>query len=163
MRRGDYYRRAWSRLCFVAVLIFAVVCLCLMMRWYSRGHAVPEQMVADTVRVVVHDTIRTVAPQPAQVTALPQVVRWLPRWREPRSEVRGTSDEAQDAIYMACGADTGAVDTVAVVVPMERKVYEDSTYRAVITGAWASLDTIEVYRAARLSPSAIPPTAAAGR
>ena len=32
------------------------------------------------------------------------------------------------------------------IVPMEQKVYTDSAnYRAVVSGAWASLDTIEVY------------------
>lgn len=36
-------------------------------------------------------------------------------------------------------------DSADVIIPMERKVYEDSTYRAVITGAWVSLDTMQVY------------------
>lgn len=37
-------------------------------------------------------------------------------------------------------------DSVDVSVAMERKVYTDSsTYRAVISGAWVNLDTIEVW------------------
>lgn len=37
-------------------------------------------------------------------------------------------------------------DTVFVPVPIERRVYEDSTYRAVVSGFRPSLDSISVYQ-----------------
>lgn len=40
-------------------------------------------------------------------------------------------------------------DTVFMALPMEQKVYGDSTYRAVVSGYRPSLDTISVYPATR--------------
>ena len=40
----------------------------------------------------------------------------------------------------------GPTDTVWVQLPREEKVYEDSTYRAVVSGFMPSLDAIDVYR-----------------
>lgn len=40
-------------------------------------------------------------------------------------------------------------DTVRVELPIERKVYGDSTYKAVVTGYDAVLESIEVYRPTR--------------
>lgn len=40
----------------------------------------------------------------------------------------------------------GGRDTVLVQVPREEKVYQDSSYRAVVSGYMPSLDTIDVYR-----------------
>lgn len=42
-------------------------------------------------------------------------------------------------------ADTVCNDTAAVIVPIEQKVYEDSAYRAYVSGFRASLDSIFVY------------------
>lgn len=84
----------------------------------------------DTLTVVVHDTVTIVKPQPAKVIILPQSIRRLPL-----------------ASMSPMSADTpaAAIDSADVIVPMETKVYEDSSYRAVISGAWVSLDTIRVY------------------
>jgi len=41
-------------------------------------------------------------------------------------------------------------DTIAVPVPIERRVYADSNYRAVVSGWHPSLDTISVYPATRV-------------
>lgn len=40
----------------------------------------------------------------------------------------------------------GRNDTIFVSLPREEKVYEDSTYRAVVSGFLPSLDTIDVFR-----------------
>lgn len=40
----------------------------------------------------------------------------------------------------------GTSDTVFASLPREEKVYEDSTYRAVVSGYLPSLDAIDVYR-----------------
>lgn len=41
-------------------------------------------------------------------------------------------------------------DTVAVPVPIERRVYADSNYRAVVSGWHPSLDSISVYPATKI-------------
>lgn len=89
-----------------------------------------EALPPDTVTVTVRDTVTIIAPAPVAEVTLPPERRLLPLWREPTDSVR---------------ADSGAVDCVAVAVPMERKVYQGSDYRAVISGAWVSLDTIQVF------------------
>lgn len=99
--------------------------------------------VPDTVRVVERDTIPFVMPAPVAVAPLPDVVKRLPRWTGCKQ-----SAYADSSINLAACVDSLAAnaDSVAVIVPMERKTYTDSAnYRAVISGAWAALDTIEVY------------------
>ncbi len=92
---------------------------------------------ADTVTIVVRDTLRTV--DPASIASLPLPYRRisLPLWRET--------------------ADSAAADSVNVALPIERRVYADSSYRAVVSGAMVSLDTIEIYRPltiTRITPAA---------
>lgn len=41
-------------------------------------------------------------------------------------------------------------DTIAVPVPIERRVYADSNYRAVVSGWHPSLDSISVYPATKI-------------
>lgn len=81
---------------------------------------------ADTVTIVVRDTLRTVDPSAIASQPLPYRRISLPLWR-------GTADSA-------------AADSVDVALPIERRVYADSSYRAVVSGAMVSLDTIEIYR-----------------
>ncbi len=99
----------------------------------------------DTVRVVERDTIPFVQPAPVAVAPLPDVVRRLPRWTQ-RANKNAQRDSALTAAVQISSIDSAYSDSVAVIVPMERKTYTDSAnYRAVISGAWVALDTIEVY------------------
>lgn len=50
-----------------------------------------------------------------------------------------------DTIYIR----TTVKDTAFVAVPREEKVYQDSTYRAVVSGYLPSLDTIQIYQTER--------------
>lgn len=104
-------------------------------------------MERDTVTIVIRDTVTIVKPQPSEVTQLPSAVVRLPLWRSQNPERRTASDS-----LCSPNADCEQIDhfpdsakMVDVVLPIERKVYEDSTYRAVISGAFAALDSITVY------------------
>lgn len=114
----------------------------------ARSHSPAPMPVGDTVRVTVYDTLTVVQPAPAVVTQLTDAVKRLPRaLRANKNALRDSALTAEVDLNINKSAypDTG-LDSAAVIVPMERKVYTDSTnYRAVISGAWASLDTIEVY------------------
>lgn len=115
----------------------------------ERQAAVDRLIEGDTVRVTVYDTLTVVQPAPAVVTQLTDVVKRLPRWTPPANK-NAQRDSALTAAVRISRINSAYLDTVAdsvaVIVPMERKVYTDSTnYRAVISGAWVALDTIEVY------------------
>ena len=124
----------------LAVLAAMSAIMCVVMQC-SRPHS-PAPMpvvVADTV--TVYDTLTVVQPAPAEVAQLPAVVKRLPRWTQ-----RVDKNVQQDSVLAAAVDLDSATDSVAVIVPMERKTYTDSsTYRAVISGAWVALDTMEVY------------------
>lgn len=115
----------------------------------ERQAAIDRIIEGDTVRVTVYDTLTVVQPAPAVVAKLPDVVKRLPRWTQ-RVDKNTQGASALTAAVQISGIkpaypDTVA-DSVAVLVPMERKEYTDSsTYRAVISGAWVALDTMEVY------------------
>lgn len=51
-----------------------------------------------------------------------------------------------DTLRVAVRDTIRQTDTLYVQLPMEQKVYEDSTYRAVVSGYRPSLDSISVYR-----------------
>ena len=76
-----------------------------------------EQRV-DTL--VIHDTITAYKPTPVRVYVV-------------------------DTMFVPVPV-PGGRDTVWAELPRERKVYEDTTYRAVISGYLPDLDTIEVFR-----------------
>lgn len=132
----------------LAVLAAMSAIMCVVMQC-ARSHSPAPMPVADTVRIVEHDTIPFVQPAPTVVAQLPDVVKRLPRWTPPANKNAQRDSALTAAVRISrinsAYPDTG-LDSAAVIVPMERKVYTDSTnYRAVISGAWASLDTIEVY------------------
>ena len=136
-------------LCHAVVLIAAVsFAMCGVARC-ARSHSPAPMPVGDTVRVTVYDTLTVVQPAPAVVTQLTDAVKRLPRWTQ-RANKNALRDSALTAevdlsINKSAYPDTG-LDSAAVIVPMERKEYTDSsTYRAVISGAWVALDTVEVY------------------
>ncbi len=121
-------------LLFAIVTIVANVCALL-----NKRAAQEARHVADTTRVVVYDIIRSVEVQPVATTQLPGKIAKLPIVRLPQYCAVSWGTDCTPV-------DTSAVDSVLVAVPMERKTYTDSTsYRAVVSGAWVSLDTMEVY------------------
>ncbi len=74
----------------------------------------------------LHDTIRIAAPAPTH--------------SEP--------DVRTDTLWLH--------DTVAVPVPIERKTYEDSSYRAVVSGWHPSLDTLDIFQKTTIIEKTIP-------
>ncbi len=89
----------------------------------SRGDS-SVGATCDTVTVVRCDTFRVITPSAAGVTDLGLRMMTLPAWR--------------------CGSAESC--SVTVALPVERKVYSDSAYRAVVSGIGVSLDSLEVYR-----------------
>jgi hypothetical protein len=104
--------------CFFVVLVLGVV---LVLAWWMRRSesVVTEVVRMDTVVVVRTDTVRM--PEPVEVVKMKEVVRTLP-------------------VY--CEAPLDSTRTAEVVLPIEQKVYRDSSYTAYVSGYEAQLDSI---------------------
>lgn len=108
-------------------IVTAVISVCMlacMLLCYLRETRKPQEttIVTDTVRVTVVDTLTYIMPIKKEEVCVRYVTRYLP-----------------------AVSDSVVHDTVLVEVPISRSVYEDSTYRAVVSGYNASLDTIMVF------------------
>ena len=105
----------------IATLVFFTI---------GREHEARQTVtVAETVSI---DTVRTVAPQPMELLSV--------RFERVRLPSLGETKLSFNSI------DRVMADSVTVAVPIETRVFsDDSTYRAVISGFHASLDTIEIY------------------
>lgn len=86
--------------------------------YYSNRNSTENSLKTDTITITKIDTV-TVTKPVIQYRFITQVIT--------------------DTLY-----NTDSV-LVPVQIPIETKIYQDSTYRAVISGYRASLDTIQVY------------------
>lgn len=102
------------------IIVFLSLLLVASVYLQCRGNAIKPTVLerSDTVTVYKHDTITIYKPVP---------------------KYQYITQIKVDTLYS-----TDSVQ-VPVQVPIERKTYEDSTYRAVISGYRANLDTIQVY------------------
>lgn len=86
--------------------------------YYSNRNSTENSLKTDTVTVIKTDTV-TITKPVIQYRYITQVIT--------------------DTLY-----NTDSIK-VPVRIPIESKTYQDSTYRAVISGYRASLDTIQIY------------------
>lgn len=102
------------------IIAFLSLLLIASVYFLYRGNAIkPSVLVrSDTVTVYKHDTITIYKP----VTKYQYI-----------TQIRIDTLYSTDSVQ------------VPVQVPIERKTYEDSTYKAVVSGYMAALDTIQVY------------------
>jgi hypothetical protein len=104
------------------------------------------QFVGEKIRVV-HDTIIVAAPAPVTVVTTGQMITKLPVAKKKDIQEVISGDKGDE--LPVCHHEREALaehDSIDVVVPIETKVYQDSLYRAVISGYRVSLDSMEVYR-----------------
>ena len=123
-----------SRLMPVAFRVAFVLIWTLAVFYAGRNWAIRRDTTGDTERVdtlVVRDTI----------------VQEMPVYRT-ITQVRTEYVPVCDTIRIR--------DTLFMPVPIERKVYEDSLYRAEVSGYRASLDRIEIYQQERIITQTIP-------
>ena len=95
--------------------------------WAGRGEAAPSvEVTREVTRVdTLRDTVTFTRPVAMHSQQVSTVYRYLPLVSVDSVSVPG--------------------DTVRVEVPIERRVYADSDYYAVVSGFEASLDTISVF------------------
>lgn len=104
------------------IFIYVAVAAAFLAGRCSKAVAVREKTIVRT------DTVRIDAPPLASTERVGEKKVWLQR-----------------IVH-----DTVAGDTVRVAVPIERKVYRDTSYIAWVSGFDASLDSIEIYRPERI-------------
>lgn len=85
-------------------------------------------VVSDTTRVTIYDTIKVIKPIAKDSTVVRYVTEVV--------KVIDTADVVTDCHHL---------DSVKVQIPITQKVYEDSTYKAYVSGFNPSLDSILVY------------------
>lgn len=102
------------------IIVFLSLLLVASVYFQYRGNTIKSSVLvrSDTVTVYKHDTITIY---------------------KPVTKYQYITQIKVDTLYS-----TDSVQ-IPVQVPIERKIYEDSTYKAVISGYMAALDTIQVY------------------
>ena len=98
--------------------------------WLGEHGRASSHMERDTVVVERVDTLRDTLP----IEVRSEVVRYTPIRIRVDSLVRDT---------------VNLTDTAFITLPISQKCYEDSLYRAWVSGYGARLDSIEVYRSER--------------
>lgn len=129
----------------LAILLTALFTAAIMWLWtgQSRVSQGSEQR-PDTVRTVSIDTVAAFNPEPVDVSVINTKVVRLPLWIfSAKSNV--PEDNTLNHDVNLSGNKTACFDSADVVLPIERKIYQDSTYRAVVSGAFVNLDTLEIY------------------
>ena len=127
-----------TRFKYVILLALLVAMLMWLWNWLPTGSN-DNQVSADTLRVVVYDTIPYYMPVPKEEKPLGDITARLPISRQEDLAVSADSVPA-----LSNGLRIGK-DSVNVQIPITQKVYEDSTYRAYVSGYRASLDSLLLF------------------
>ncbi len=99
--------------------------------------------------VVLHDTVPSLAPEIKEEKTLPPMTALLPLSSSKKSNPTQKCDTVSLLASLAINEeDIGShpPDSVEVLIPRSQRVYEDSTYRAYVSGYNAELDSIFVIR-----------------
>jgi hypothetical protein len=125
----------------LAVIIFILVSVIVIEEYRIR-----RIESAPVTVTVIHDTITITTPAPVSVAETGQIRAKLPVVAKSAGVSEKTPE--MDGKYELPPVDNlpAVADSAEVIIPISTKVYEDSLYRAVVSGYNASLDSIRVYR-----------------
>lgn len=127
-----------------AVLLVAafIASLCINVRFFTKRGDCDFIIATDTARVTVFDTIPFPLPVPKDSLVIRYVTEKLP-------VSTGTEDFGTESSDSSTGngniAQENVQDSVAVAIPITQKVYEDSLYRAYVSGYRPSLDSLVLF------------------
>lgn len=125
----EYVKMTICALSVLAVIVLTVVCV--------RDCRSPRVIISETRdTVIVHDTVRVIKPVARDSVIVRTEKVYLKVSAEPTLTEKNYAQISADSIR----------DSVMVEVPIEQKVYEDSTYKAWVSGYMPSLDSINVYQ-----------------
>lgn len=121
-----------------------------MWSWLPDGNS-DNEVSADTLRVVVYDTIPYFLPVPKEEKPLGNITAKLPvsvpKLPESVQKFPETPLILQDSVgnFSKSVSTDDFPDSVDVEIPITQKVYEDSAYRAYVSGYRASLDSLLLF------------------
>lgn len=118
----------------LTILLIASV-IANVMLWNRAG---PDGVIEKVI--TTYDTIPYPKPVPVDSVVLRYVTEKLPAADQPSSPIASVETVVDS---MVCQTPK---DSATVVIPITQKVYEDSTYRAYVSGYHAALDSIEIYK-----------------
>ena len=132
-------------------VVLSVAAVCFLAGWWVRGYHLPDAGQVIETRI---DTVFYERPQPIAITSRPITVN-VPRLVFAPAVVAenattGTCSEIPNSSGNLSEIPTASADSVAVALEIETRTYEDSLYRAQVSGPAVadyrpSLDWIEVY------------------
>ena len=102
-----------------------------------------EDVQRDTVVVTIYDTVKYVAPQAISTEITSVKISRLVKKRTESGELDFPAGECVP-FGEKCVPFGEKCDSVEVEIPIERKVYGDSTYRAYVSGYMPSLDSLVI-------------------
>lgn len=118
----------------LAVPISLVGLWVMMWSWLPDGNS-DNEVSADTLRVVVYDTIPYFLPVPKEEKPLGNITAKLPV----------SVLKLPESVQKFPETPLIVQDSAEVVIPITQKVYEDSAYRAYVSGYRASLDSLLLF------------------
>lgn len=123
--------KRWQIIIFCTLLALLALSVFVNVMLLLQRNTTPKEVVADTARVTLIDTVPYYEPVPKDSF----VVRYI------KERLPIANDTMQEHI-----ADiSNIVDSVEVQLPIEQKRYADSTYTAWVSGYHPTLDSIFVY------------------
>lgn len=123
----------------LAILLTALCTAALCWLWSERrgGEGIAQQ--PDTMRIVTLDTVAAANPEPVDVSVINTRVVRLPL------RISHAKNKVPEDSTLTADVNNSENDSADVILSIERKIYQDSTYRAVVSGAFVNLDTLEIY------------------
>ena len=100
----------------------------------SKRYTENMRAVSDTTRVTIFDTIPYYKPVPKDSLVVRYKTIYVPKYDESIPNDTSSVDTPPQI-----------TDSVKIEIPITQKVYEDSTYKAWVSGYCSSLDSIYVY------------------
>ena len=121
-----------------------IVSLCLNVYFCITRHE--GIAVSDTTRVTIFDTIPYPMPVPKDSLVIRYITEKLPNSTENKNPGTEAGDFSTGKSHFRTGngniAQENIPDSVSVKIPITQKIYEDSLYRAYVSGYRPSLDSL---------------------
>ena len=134
-------------LCVVSIVLLVavfIVSLCLNVYFCITRHE--GIAVSDTTRVTIFDTIPYPMPVPKDSLVIRYITEKLPNSTENKSSGTEADDFSTGKSHFSPEngniAQENIPDSVSVKIPITQKIYEDSLYRAYVSGYRPSLDSL---------------------
>lgn len=122
--------KRWHKIIFGTLLTLLALSVFVNVMLLPQRNTPPKEVVADTARVTLIDTVPYYKPVPKDSFVVKYITTRLPVAKDTTEHIADISN---------------IVDSVDVQLPIEQKRYADSTYTAWVSGYHPTLDSIFVY------------------